>query len=183
MDTLRISDLQTDLEVVVFSRAYEKLQPKLAEDAVTVVEGKVDGRDGKLRLVAEMTYSVDEAAMQPPIRAGNGKGASAERNGHAEPPSSSLAATRVRIEVARTADRAADVDRVVEIYRLLQAYPGQDEVDIVVRQGDRSSSVPLPSRKTRWCPELERELGRCLPGAQISAQAAEVVPRPGVASA
>lgn len=183
MATLRISDLQMDLEAVVFSRAFEKLQSKLNEDVVTVVEGKVDGRDGKLRLVAEMMYSVEEARTLPPIRNGNGNGGGVERNGHAEPPSRALPAARVRIEVIRTGDRASDLDRVVDIYRLLQAYPGPDDVDLVVRHGQRWSSIPLPSRKTRWCPELERELRRRLPESQISADVAEAAPRPGVASA
>ncbi|HZS93291.1 MAG TPA: hypothetical protein VFA78_00705, partial [Chloroflexota bacterium] len=54
--------------------------------------------------------------------------------------------------------RRADVDRVLSIYRLIQQYQGEDELELVIRSGSRLESVPLPNNRVGFCSGLEENL-------------------------
>jgi len=62
------------------------------------------------------------------------------------------------VEVERSGDRTADMCRIERLYALLQRFPGQDEVEVLVRRGARVDALPLPNGSVRYCPDLEKEL-------------------------
>jgi DNA polymerase-3 subunit alpha len=180
MGSFQLADMQTTLEVVVFSRSYEQLQSKITDGAIVVVDGKIDGSDGRLRLLADGVWSPEEAKDRPaPTNNGNGNGkkngnghtngngqsnGSSNGNGHAVPPPVLAAPSwRLTIEFRRGADRSADINRIEQIYAALQSHSGVDEVEIVLRQGTRLISIPLPNGRMRWCPELEQQLLALIP--------------------
>jgi len=65
---------------------------------------------------------------------------------------------RLVVEVERSGDRTADMCRIERLYALLQRFPGQDEVEVLVRRGARVDALPLPNGSVRYCPDLEKEL-------------------------
>jgi hypothetical protein len=55
----------------------------------------------------------------------------------------------------------------VAAYEVLQRYHGRDVVEILVRQGVRLSSIPLPNRLIGYCEQLTSELAKVLEGAAV----------------
>jgi DNA polymerase-3 subunit alpha len=171
MARFQITDLRTTLEAIAFSRTYERVQPRLVDGDIVVVDGRLDGSEGGLRLITDAVYSIEEAAELPPRTngkrngnghggSGNGSSANAEPASDGEAPSaaSDPPGRRVSIEIRRGTNREADVSRVVDVYAALQKFPGSDEVEILVRHGSRVFSVPLPNRTVGYCDSLERQL-------------------------
>jgi len=162
MGSFQLADLQKRLEVLVFSRSYDHLQQRMVDGSVVVVEGKLDAGDGRQRLLADGIYSVDETAERPPLTVPGGDGPRNGRsNGHGGAPSPALTSGpryRLIIEVRRGQNRVDDSDRVVAVYGLLQQYRGEDEVEIVVRRGSKTTPIPLPNRKVGYCNQLEQKL-------------------------
>lgn len=160
MASFQLSGVDGALECVVFSRAYEKLGDRITENQIVVVEGKVDASDGKVRLLVNGILSLEEAGSKPApaVREGSGgrptghPARSGAGTGVPPPP-----ASRIRIEIVRTSDRAADLDRVADLYSVLLKYPGTDEVEICVR-GVRTRAIPLPNRYAAYSPALEEAL-------------------------
>jgi DNA polymerase III alpha subunit len=177
MGSFQLADMQSTLEVVIFSRSYEQLQSKIADGAIVVVDGKIDGSDGRVRLLADGVWTLEEAKDRPAPTNGNGNGngkkngngnghtnGASNGNGHSTPPPVLVAPScRLTIEFRRSSDRAGDISRIEEIYAALQAYSGADEVEIVLRQGTRLISIPLPNGRVRWCRELEQQLLALIP--------------------
>lgn len=203
MASFTLTDLSSTLEAIVFSRSYEGLQTRLVEGAIVVVDGKLDANDGRTRLIVDAVCGLADAkerptpsngggrrnAQAPSSGGGNGNGhANGNGNGHnngnghangngsAAPQLVSGPVRRLTIEIRRTAERAADLERVVQIYSTLQRFPGNDEVDLLVYDGVRLRAIPLPDRHVGYCDRLESELRRLLEGAQIRVAA------PGAAS-
>ena len=179
MATFTLTDLSTSLEAVVFSRSYEEAQPKLVEGAIVLVDAKLDASDGRIRLITSGIYKLDEADSLP-TRIGNGK-RNGKSNGNSNPqtsdPFSGLTGAgeavtfgppkRIRIRVERSQDRERDLARLEEIYSTLQRFRGNDEVELVVHQGIRDVTVPLPNRLSGYCSALASELARLVDAANV----------------
>jgi hypothetical protein len=177
MGSFQLADMQATLEVVVFSRSYEQLQSKIVDGAIVVVDGKVDGSDGRVRLLADGVWSPEEAKDRPAPSNGNGNGngkkngngngqTNGSSNGHSPttaPPVLASPSWRLTIEFRRSGDRSGDIDRLEQIYATLQMHSGVDEVEIVLRQGTRLISIPLPNGRVRWCAELQQQLNSLIP--------------------
>jgi DNA polymerase-3 subunit alpha len=170
MASFTVTDMQQSVEAVAFSRAYEQLSGKLSEGLIGIVTGKLDANDGRVRLLVDRLYTLEEARGQrlPSGRSGrtNGNGGAngsppgigkpANGDGHADAPFPS--GRRLTVEVVRGESRLDDASRIEAIYALLLQYPGHDDVEILVRRGRKSQAIPLPYAKIRFCPELESEL-------------------------
>ena len=177
MASFQLADLQNSVEAVVFSRAYENLSGKLAEGAMVVVDGKVDASDGRLRLLADGMCSMEEAAARPvskpaaqesKSRAPHGMtnyGAPAAPNGN--PSLDSAPSFRLVLELSRSLDRHADLELLERVYGVLQRYRGSDEAELLVKQGGRATSVPLPNKTCCVCDQLKAELRRLLPAEDV----------------
>ena len=174
MASFQLSDLDGGIEVVVFSRSYEQVGTKLAEGAIVVIEGKIDASDGRLRLLASAVHALEDLNDRPlsPNLNGGKRSARIESGGaygHAGDPEQVLGRLprRITIEIRRGPDRLEDVARILAAYEILQRYQGQDEVEILVRQGVRLTAIPLPNKSIGYCDQLALELARVLEGAAV----------------
>jgi len=186
MCSFQLSGLRSNLEVLVFSRHYQKLQGKLEEHAIVVVEGKFDAEEGRLRLLADAIELLEDVLSGAVPVNGNGRAgpqSSPNGNGHgsagsmSEPSSAEAAgsaAWKITIEVERGSDKAHDIARILQVYQTLQRYRGQDEVEILVRQGASVRTIPLPNRNVGFCEQLKSELESLL--AENSWRAQPIVP-------
>ena len=68
MATFALEDLEDKIEVLVFPRAMSEHGPKLADDAVVVVRGRLDSREETLRFFANEVQVVESTAHEPPLR-------------------------------------------------------------------------------------------------------------------
>ncbi|GAC1465648.1 MAG: hypothetical protein PVSMB7_10170 [Chloroflexota bacterium] len=175
MASFQLADLQSAVDVVVFSRTYEQVAGKLVDNALVVVDGKVDSSDGSLRLVADTILALDEARDRPaPTGSTGNRSNRAPSNGHpstdgvkrANPApgvETAQPASRLVIEVPRTDDRVSDLSTIEKVYELLQRFQGADEVEFYVRHSDRLLPLPLPNKSTRVCDQLKAALRALLP--------------------
>jgi DNA polymerase-3 subunit alpha len=173
MATFQLADQRASVEIVVFSRSYEQVGPKLADGAMLVVDGKVDAADGRLRILAASVYSIDEVKERPlslpkpskrPARTDDGPSKSSDSLAHGMPASPPR---RITLELSRTSDRQGDADRILDVYKLLQKYEGVDAVEILVRQGSRVQAISLPNKCTRFCDALLSDLSRTVDNAVL----------------
>lgn len=174
MATFSLTDLQSSLDAIVFSRSYEQIQSAMTDGAIVVVDGKLDVNDGRPRLVVDAVYSLDEAKHRPSPASGNrrdvkGNNQSPEYgngngkgHGRDEATGTTLASgpsRRITIELPRSSDRTADVERILSIYAVLQRHPGPDDIEILVRAPDHQPrAIPLPNHSVGYCEQLESEL-------------------------
>lgn len=169
MASLQLTDLQSVLEVVVFSRSMESCQERLVEGRIVVVDGKIDASDGGGRLLAEAIHTLEEAANRPAASNGNGKPSAKNSCTTAGPPEIPAGpARRLTLTMRRTQDREGDLARLERVYCLLQRQRGVDEVDLVIVHGPRRFTVALPNRTTCLSAELERELRQLVPEVEIA---------------
>ena len=68
MATFALEDLEDKIEVLVFPKAMAEHGPKLADDAVVVVRGRLDTREDTLRFFANEIQLVESNDQEPPLR-------------------------------------------------------------------------------------------------------------------
>ena len=68
MATFALEDLEDRIEVMVFPKAMAEHGPKLADDAVVVVRGRLDTREDTLRFFANEVHPVESTGEDPPLR-------------------------------------------------------------------------------------------------------------------
>ena len=68
MATFALEDLEDKIEVLVFPRAMAEHGPKLADDAVVVVRGRLDTREDTLRFFANEIQLVESTDQEPLLR-------------------------------------------------------------------------------------------------------------------
>jgi len=62
MSFVTMEDFYGSYEVIVFSSCYQKHRPKLLQDSIVVVKGKISSKDrGESKVIADEIYTLDEA--------------------------------------------------------------------------------------------------------------------------
>ena len=145
MLAVQFEDLLGSLEIIVFTRTYAATADAWKDDAILLVTGLVKMRDDQPQLVADeveaFTVSEEEASRR---------------------------AMLVRIHIQRGKNSTVDVTRAQDVLTALNDYPGDDQVELWVRNGAWVVRMPAPSGRlgVRFCPELQQQLERTLgPGA------------------
>jgi DNA polymerase III subunit alpha len=134
MAVITIEDLSGSVEAIIFPRLYEKSPELFRDDAILVLEGKVD---------------VDSRTERPVVVVDRAEEWHPPANGTPPPPpppaapepavhtNGNAASKRVlRIDVPRSEDDNACVRVLEQLHGLVERHPGTDEVELVVR--DRS---------------------------------------------
>jgi DNA polymerase-3 subunit alpha len=147
----QIEDLQGPLEVVIFPRVWEQSKELWKPEHVLIVRGKVSfrGRDPSL-LVESATNEITTAHPREPVPS------------PASPPQGPV---HLHISIPRTQNLEQVIQRLGQIYDLLQDYPGQDCFSLYVENGGQGLvRIDFPNNTTSHCVELEQRL-RALLGA------------------
>ncbi|MCA1644614.1 MAG: DNA polymerase III subunit alpha, partial [Chloroflexi bacterium] len=183
MAVLLLEDLHGTIEVVVFPRVYERNAESWHEDAILIIEGKVDSRSDRDRpqVVADRAEAwvappkgtplpasapgeqqlnqAREADQPVPPRPqpANGLAAAAPTNGAPHTP---IPERRVlRVVVPRGEDDNACVRLLEQLHGLVDRFPGSDEMRLVLhdRAGGRielaGADIPV-----RHSPDLESQV-------------------------
>ncbi|HEX9035639.1 MAG TPA: DNA polymerase III subunit alpha [Ktedonobacterales bacterium] len=145
MLAVQFEDLMGSLEIIVFSKTYSATQDVWKDDALLLVTGPVKMRDDQPQLVAEQVevFAVSEE----------------EANRRA---------MLLRVHIQRGKNSTVDVTRAQDVLTALHDYPGDDKVELWVRNGLWEVRMPAPAGQlgVRFCPELLEQLERTLgPGA------------------
>jgi hypothetical protein len=74
----------------------------------------------------------------------------------------------IYVTVPRNEDLEQVIQRLGQVYDLLQSYPGEDHFSIYVENGGQGrAQIDFPNDTTGHCVELERELRAMLGGGTI----------------
>jgi DNA polymerase-3 subunit alpha len=156
----QIEDLQGTIEAVIFPRVWEQTRELWEAERILVVRGRVSlrGREPSI-LVESATKEITEALpvdeTSPLQHKGQG-GLVRER-------------TPVRVHLHVTIPRSGDMEQVInrlgQVYDLLQRYTGDDRFSLYVENGSQGRiQISFPNDTTGHCVRLEQEL-RMLVGA------------------
>jgi len=150
----QIEDLQGTVEAVIFPRVWEQTRELWEAERILVVKGKVSlrGREPSI-LVDSVTNEIlkvspagEEIPRQPEVQ---------------------RTPTRVRLHVTipRSNDMEHVIQRLGQVYDLLQTYPGDDRFSLYVENGGQGRiQINFPNDTTGHCLQLEQKL-RALVGA------------------
>ncbi len=170
----QLADLTGMIELTLFPRVYEQFKPMLVEDAVLLVDAKVDDRGEKAQLLVDAVSPYEPPAnaprrsqVQEPVegvtqaRSGASPRAEPQPPPHAPAPAARRA-RRLLVEVPLDADAAEGQRAVQELYDLLAA--AQGDVPFCFRLSNRAGSVQVdfPEVRTAYSAQLHERIDALL---------------------
>lgn len=162
----KLEDLTGKVDFVAFPEAYERNREYLTEDAILLIEGKLDERGDNLQLICDQVRphkaeenGMDDVATETPDEE-NGQAASRE-----EPaPAVEHKEFELRLYPESTDDLDADLEMMQELARLLKRYPGEDRVTVQIAVGERSIVIEPQNLRIMTSSALESDLEKLLGG-------------------
>jgi DNA polymerase-3 subunit alpha len=130
---------------MVWPKVYASTKELWQEGNILLVEGKVRLRDDRVQL------SCDSARRYQPEAVKKEEVAAKEPEA---PPKS----RRLVISISQTSDEAADVVELRKLVEVLRGFPGRDEVDLCVTNGDKVINLRMSNIYVDYCPELRQLL-------------------------
>ncbi len=126
-----VEDAHGQVEVTIFPRLYEQTAELWQEENVLLITGKVEMREDQARIIADSAeqFEVSEEDL--------------DRRRHL-----------LRITVQRTKNDLRDKIKIQDIYRAIQAHPGKDRFEIIIRNGTWSATLVPKDNTVHFCPQL-----------------------------
>jgi DNA polymerase-3 subunit alpha len=116
----RIDDLTAQVEIIVFAKALDAVKDHLNNDAIVTVRGRVDHKDGEIKLVAQEVTPFEPTEEELAAAVG-----------------SPFAADPIRVVIdADTAEHPSVAAFVREIQGVVGLHKGPLPLEIVVRHGE-----------------------------------------------
>ncbi|MFQ6014847.1 MAG: DNA polymerase III subunit alpha [Anaerolineae bacterium] len=161
MAFVELEDLHGSVEVVVFPDAYQKSEELWQEDEILVVQGRVETRprpepgrrQGKIQVICQSVERLESSE-----ESSRDKGRDPDIQHH------------VQITVPRTGDHERDIQRLGEVYRLLQSYPGNDRFSLYIAHDKHLVELDFPNATTGYCVKLQQALVEMLGAGAIQVQ-------------
>ena len=158
MAAVILEDAQGQVEVTIFPRLYEQTAELWQEENVLLITGKVEMREDQAKIIADSAeqFEVSEDDL--------------DHRRHL-----------LRITVQRTKNDLMDTIKIQDVYRAIQAHPGKDRYEIIIRNGAWSARLVPKDNTVHFCPQLmevlesDEALG---PGAVQVIELAEPAPAP-----
>ncbi len=144
-----LEDLDGRIEVMVWPKVYANTRDLWQEGNILLVEGKVRLRDDRVQLNCEYVrrYQPEAAQQGEPIVA-------EETTAYTAP----VKGRRLVISISQTSDEESDVAYLHKLIDTLGDFPGQDEVNLCVANGEKIINLKLSNIYTNYCPELHQRL-------------------------
>jgi DNA polymerase-3 subunit alpha len=141
-----LEDLDGRVEVMAWPDVYTGTRELWQEGAIVLVEGKVRVRDDRVQLSCDNVrrYQLETAPEKVPPKV-------VEKP---KPPPKS----RLTISIRQTENIDNDVACLNKLVDTLRVFPGEDEVNMCVVNGDRVVNLKLSNIYTGYCPELHQRL-------------------------
>ncbi|HEY55503.1 MAG TPA: DNA polymerase III subunit alpha [Dehalococcoidia bacterium] len=142
--SVMLEDLDGRVEVMVWPDVYVGTRELWQEGDILLVEGRVRLRDERLQLSCENVrrYQPEAAPEEEPAPA----------------PAEPVKSRRLTISIKQTENIDNDVACLNKLVDTLRIFPGDDEVNMCVVNGDRVVNLKLSNIYTNYCPELHQRL-------------------------
>ena len=133
-----IEDLDANLEVIAWPRLYERTQGLWQEGNILTIKGKVKIKDGEVQLNCQeaMLLPTRQEILKEPQR------------------------RHVLIDINQSGDTEKDIECLHKIMEILNSYPGQDRVSLLVVSDGEVTNLEMPETTVNYCPDLAIELGK-----------------------
>ncbi len=148
-----LEDLDGRIEVMVWSKVYTSTRDLWQEGNILLVEGKVRLRDDRAQLNCDSVRRYQPEAAQ-------GEKTIAPQSAEA-PIVAEVAPARSHrlvISISQTSDEDSDIAYLHKLIDTLKDFPGQDEVNLCVTNGEKVTNLKLSNIHTNYCPELHQRL-------------------------
>jgi len=144
-----LEDLDGRVEVMVWPDVYASTRDLWQEGNILLVEGRVRVRDERVQLSCDYVrrYQPEPSQEVGPVVA-------EETKVYAEPVKS----RRLIISLTQTADAESDIAYLNKLVDTLRGFPGEDEVNLCVRNEEKIINLKLSNIYTNYCPELHQRL-------------------------
>ena len=152
-----LEDLSGQVEVIVWPRVYADTTDLWQEGNILEVSGKVRLRDDRVQLNCEEvrhyqpTAQGEEAVASPPSEAP----VTVEETSVSATPAVNR---RLIISLKQTADKDKDKLLLYKLKGTLDEFPGQDEVRLLIDNGEKTTNLKLFNTSINHCPELRQRL-------------------------
>ena len=173
MAVLTLEDLHGAVEVVVFPRLFEKQPDFWREDAILVVEGKVDPREDRTQVILDRAEEWIPPAQGAQLTVTEGPGDAETRargnadtrgNGATEPgfsasPPARVPSCVVRVTIPRNGNDDACLRLLEQLHGVVERNPGQDQLRLILRDraGGRVELIDA-AITIQYSPEVEAQL-------------------------
>jgi DNA polymerase-3 subunit alpha len=143
-----LEDLDGRLEVMVWPKVYADTRDLWQEGNILLVEGKVRMRDDQVQLSCDNVrrYELEPSPPEAPV---------AVKEPETPPPPKSQ---RLVIHLNQTSDEASDTAHLNKLVDILRGFPGEDEVNLCVINGEKIINLKLSNIHTSYCPQLHQRL-------------------------
>jgi DNA polymerase-3 subunit alpha len=144
-----LEDLDGRVEVMVWPKVYADTRDLWQEGNILLVEGKVRLRDDRVQLSCDHVrrYELEPAPAVEAIVAEE-----------SETPPEPVKSHRLVISISQTSDEESDIAYLHKLVEILRGFPGQDEVNLCVVNGEKIINLRLSNIYTNYCPELHQRL-------------------------
>jgi len=149
--SVMLEDLDGRVEVMAWPDVYASTRELWQEGNILLVEGRVRVRNDRVQLSCDNVRRYQPEAALPE---------EAQAETVAEEPKASKAPpkSRLTISINQTANIDDDVACLNKLVDTLRGFPGEDEVNMCVVNGDRVVNLKLSNIYTNYCPELHQRL-------------------------
>ena len=149
--SVMLEDLDGRVEVMAWPDVYASTRELWQEGNILLVEGRVRVRNDRVQLSCDNVRRYQPEAAPPE---------EAQAETVAEEPKASKAPpkSRLTISINQTANIDDDVACLNKLVETLRGFPGEDEVNMCVVNGDRVVNLKLSNIYTNYCPELHQRL-------------------------
>ncbi len=153
-----LEDFSGRIEVMVWPKVYTISRDLWQEGNELVVEGKVRLRDDRVQL------NVDNVRRYQPAVAQDKEAVSPEPDetlavaGETPADTAPTKSRRLVISLSQTSDEDSDIAYLHKLVATLKEFPGQDEVNLCVRNGEKVINLRLSNIFANYCPELHQQL-------------------------
>ncbi len=138
MAFVQLEDLQGSIEIVVFPSVYERTRELWQEEKILIVKGKVDTKGREPKILCESVQDPTSRLTEEKVR--------------------SRGPCHLYITVPRIGDQEGDIQRIGQVYDLLQSYEGEDHFSFYVVSDRGRVQLDFPNATTGYCLALEQKL-------------------------
>ncbi len=142
--SVTLEDLNGKLEVMAWSRVFASTRDLWVEGNILLVDGKVRTRGDRPQLVCEHVriYNLEDKTLAKKVVAPKFFESPKANEETVKTPGKTR---RLTVRLKQTGDEAGDIKRLHDVIDILNEYPGDDVVNIIVDNGSKVFVMKMPN--------------------------------------
>ena len=160
---VNFEDLNSNIEITVWSDVYAQSRDLWTEDNILIVDGIVKVREDRVSLNCIKARRFESSQLngnEPKIGNTQCKSSdnSNENNGKDSNNSQAPTPKTLVINITQSEDSERDLEYLAKVMEVLRRYPGKDAVQLSIRQDDKVTRLDIPDIRVEYCKDLIKEL-------------------------